>query len=63
MKLHVGKAKANGDQITEGQRGLRYQANRDSTCQFVDDRPESVTQRRLQKVATNSPQVSQLEAA
>jgi hypothetical protein len=38
------------------------QAVEESTFQFLDNRPESITQMKLQELAENSPQVSQLRA-
>lgn len=38
------------------------QSDRESTFQFIDNRPEAAAQQKLQEMASNSPQVQQLRA-
>ena len=40
----------------------KKQSGRESTFQFADNRPETITQRRLQEMVNNSPRVKQLMA-
>lgn len=59
MNTHADKTQENKSQsVTNGESQL--QSGGESTFQFVDNRPEAVAQRKLQEMANNSSQISQL---
>lgn len=61
MNTHADKTQENKSQavsVVDSQ----IQSGGKSTLQFVDNRPEAVAQRKLQEMANNSQQVSQLRA-
>jgi hypothetical protein len=61
MNTHADKTQENKSQsVSNGE--SQMQSGGESTFQFIDNRPESVAQRKLQEMADNSPQVSQLRA-
>ena len=61
MNTHADKTQENKSQsVSHGV--SQMQSGGESTFQFVDNRPEAVTQRKLQEMADNSPQVQQLRA-
>jgi hypothetical protein len=61
MNTHADKTQENKSQsVSNGE--SQMQGGGESTFQFVDNRPEAVTQRKLQEMANNSPQVKQLRA-
>jgi hypothetical protein len=61
MNTHADKSRENKSQtVSHGESQKR--SSGESTFQFVDNRPETVAQRKLQEIANNSPQVSQLRA-
>jgi hypothetical protein len=61
MNTHADKTQKDKSQAVSAETS-RLQRSGKSTFQFVDNRPEAVTQRKLQEMANNSPQVSQLRA-
>ena len=58
MNTHVDKAAANKSQLEAGAGATRKIG--EPTFQLLDNRPEAVNQRKLQKIANNSPQTKQL---
>jgi len=61
MNTHADKTQENKSQsVANGE--SQMQNSGESTFQFEDNRPEAVAQRKLQAMANNSPQVSQLRA-
>jgi hypothetical protein len=61
MNAHVNKTQENKSQsVASG--GSQMQSNGESTFQYVNNRPEGVSQRKLQKLANNSPRASQLNS-
>lgn len=59
MNTHADKTQENKSQsVASGKSQL--QSSGESTFQFVDNRPESVAQQKLQELANNSPQVKQV---
>ncbi|MFT4757768.1 MAG: hypothetical protein ACI91R_002425 [Vicingaceae bacterium] len=61
MNTHADKTQKNKSQTVTAE-ASQMQSAGESTFQFVDNRPESVAQRKLQEMANSSPQVSQLRA-
>ena len=61
MNTHTDKTQENKSQAVVSAVSQK-QSGAESTFQFVDNRPEAVAQRKLQEMANNSPQVSQLIA-
>jgi hypothetical protein len=61
MNTHADKTQENKSQAVSTV-DSQIQSSGESTFQFVDNRPEAITQRQLQEIANNSPQVSQLRA-
>jgi hypothetical protein len=61
MNTHADKTQENKSQSVANAFSQKSSSS-ESTFQFVDNRPEAVTQRKLQEMANNSPQVSQLRA-
>jgi hypothetical protein len=61
MNTHADKTQENKSQTVAAETS-QMQSGGESTFQFVDNRPEAVAQRRLQEMANNSQQVSQLRA-
>jgi len=61
MHSHADKTQENKNQSVSAVDSQR-QSGGESTFQFVDNRPEAVAQRKVQEMANNSPQVSQLKA-
>jgi hypothetical protein len=61
MNTHVDKTQENKSQAVTNAISQK-QIGGESTFQFVDNRPETIAQRKLQEMANNSPQVSQLKA-
>ena len=61
MNTHADKTQENKSQAVSTSIS-QMQNSRESTFQFVDNRPEAVAQRKLQEMANNNPQVSQLMA-
>ncbi|CAM1340453.1 eCIS core domain-containing protein [Tenacibaculum amylolyticum] len=59
MKTHIDKKE---DKKTQSTTSIKSQkeSNNLSTAQFVNNRPEAVIQRKLEKIAGNSPQVKQV---
>jgi len=61
MNTHADKTQENKSQsVSNGE--FQMQSGGESTFQFVDNRPQTVAQRKLQEMANNCPQVSQLSA-
>ena len=61
MNTHANKTQENKSQsVSNG--GSQMQSSGESTFQFVDNRPEVVSHRKLQEMANNSPRVSQMRA-
>jgi hypothetical protein len=61
MKTHADKTQENKSQaITKG--ANKKQSGSDLTFQFVDNRPETVAQRKLHEMANNGPKDMQLKA-
>ncbi|VAX26936.1 hypothetical protein MNBD_NITROSPIRAE01-769 [hydrothermal vent metagenome] len=60
MNTHAGNTQENKKQSVSNERSQK-QSDGKFTSAFLDDRPEAVTQRKIQEVANNSPQVSQLK--
>ena len=61
MNNHVDKRQENKSQSIANEVSQK-QSSTESTFQFVDNRPKAVAQRKLQEMANNSQQVSQLRA-
>jgi hypothetical protein len=61
MNTHADKTQENKSRSVSAT-GSQMQSGGKSTFQFVDNRPEAIAQRKLQEMANNSPQVSQLRA-
>ena len=61
MNTHADKTQENKSQSVSNETSQK-QGGGESNFQFVDNRPEAVAQRKLQEMANNSPQVSQLMA-
>jgi hypothetical protein len=61
MNTHADKTQEKTSQ-SAANAGSQKQGSEESLFQFVDNRPEAVTQRKLQEMANSSPQVSQLKA-
>jgi hypothetical protein len=60
MNTHADKSQENKSQsVANGT--PQKQGSSESTFQFVDNRPEAVTQRKLQEIANNSPQAKQTD--
>lgn len=58
MHTHMDKTQENKNQsVSSGESQMQGEGN--STFQFADNRPEAVTQRKLQKIANHSPQAKQ----
>ena len=55
-KTSENKSKANANSLS------KLQANRESSVQFIDNRPKAITQGEIHEMANNSPQVSQLRS-
>lgn len=61
MHTHADKTNENKKQsVSNGD--SQMQSGGQATFEFEDNRPEAVAQRKLQEIANNSPQVSQLKA-
>lgn len=58
MNTHADKTQGNKNQSFASTVSKKQSAS-ESTFQFVDNRPEAVTQRKLQEIANNSPQAKQ----
>jgi hypothetical protein len=61
MNTHIDQTQENKSQSVANAVSPK-QNRKESTFQFVDNRPEAIAQRKLQDMANNSPQVSQLMA-
>jgi len=61
MNTHADQTQENKSQAVSAV-DSQMQSGGESTFQFVDNRPEAVAQRKLQEMANNSSQVSQLRA-
>jgi hypothetical protein len=61
MNTHADKTTENKSQSISTA-DSQMQSSGETTFQFVDNRPEAVLQWKLQEMANNSPQVSQLRA-
>ncbi len=61
MNTHADKTQKNKYQSVANAVSKK-QSSGESTFQFVDNRPEAITQRKLQEIANNSSQVRQLRA-
>jgi hypothetical protein len=61
MNTHADKTQETKKQL-DSEQNSHKQNGGDATFQFVDNRPEAVAQRKLQEIANNSSQVSQLRA-
>jgi hypothetical protein len=61
MNTHAEKTQENKSQAVSAV-DSQIQGGGESTFQFVDNRPEAIAQRKLQEMANNSAQVSQLKA-
>ena len=61
MHTHADKTQENKSQSVANEIP-QMQSGGASTFQFVDNRPEAVAQRKLQGMANNGPQDSQLKA-
>lgn len=59
MNTHTDKTQENKSQSVANETSQMRRSGK-SSLQFVDNRPEAVAQRKLQEMANNSPQVSQL---
>jgi hypothetical protein len=62
MHTHADKTQENKSQSVANTVPQKQNGG-ETTFQFVDNRPEAVTQRKSQEIANNSPQVSQLRAS
>lgn len=62
MNMHAGKTQENKSQSVANA-VFQKQSSGKSKFQFVDNRPEAIAQRKLQKMANNSPQINQLRAS
>jgi hypothetical protein len=62
MHTHADKKQENKSQSVANTVPQKQNGG-ETTFQFVDNRPEAVTQRKSQEIANNSPQVSQLRAS
>ena len=61
MNTHADNIQENKSQSAAD--GLsEKRSSRESTYQYVENRPEAIAQRKLQELANNSPQVKQLRA-
>ena len=61
MNTHADKTPKNKSQAVANSLP-KLQSNGENTFQFVDNRPEAMTQRKLQEAIINSPKVQQLKA-
>jgi hypothetical protein len=61
MNTHADKTQENKSQAVSAETS-QLQSGGESTFQFVDNRPEAITQRKLQEMANNSPRAMQLKA-
>jgi hypothetical protein len=61
MNTHADKTQENKSQAVSAV-DSQMQSSGVATFQFADNRPEAIAQRKLQEMANNSPQVSQLKA-
>ena len=61
MNTHADKTQENKSQSVSNVES-QMQSGGESTFKFVDNRPEAIAQRKLQEMANNSQQVSQLRA-
>lgn len=61
MNTHADKAQENKGRSVTNEFSQKHSSG-ESTFQFVDNRPETIAQRKLQKMANNSAQVKQLMA-
>ena len=61
MNTHADKTQENKSQAVSAV-DSQMQSGGEATFQFVDNRPEAIAQRKLQEMANNSAQVSQLKA-
>jgi len=61
MNTHTGKTTENKTQSAANSLS-RLQSNDISGFRLIDNRPEAITQRKLQDSINNSPQVNQLKA-
>lgn len=61
MNTHADKTQENKNQSLFNETSHKQNGS-NSTFQFVDNRPEAIAQRKLQEMANNSQQVSQLKA-
>jgi hypothetical protein len=61
MNIHADKTRENRSQSVANNLSQKN-SDSESTFQFVDNRPEAIAQRKLQDMANNSPQGSQLKA-
>lgn len=60
MSIHAERTQGNQSQSVANSEHLK-QSSSEGALQFEDTRPEAVAQRKLQEMANNSPQVSQLK--
>ena len=61
MNTHEDKTQENKSQAVANSLP-QLQSNGESTFQYVDNRPEAITQRKLQESINNSPRVQQLKS-
>ena len=61
MNTHVDKTSENKSQAVANSLP-KLQSNSESTFQFMDNRPETIAQRKLQEAINNNPHVQQLKA-
>lgn len=61
MNTHTEKTQRNKSQSLANENS-QMESIRESAFQFIDNRPEAISQRKLQETANNSPQVKQLKA-
>jgi hypothetical protein len=61
MNTHAEKKQENKSQSVANALSKKNSGSK-STCQFVDNRPEAIAQRKLQEMANNSPRAIQLKS-
>lgn len=61
MNTHTEKTQGNKSQSLSNENS-QMESIRESAFQFIDNRPEAISQRKLQETANNSPRVKQLKA-
>jgi len=60
MNTHADRTQEHKRQAVSNEVSQKQSGGKSSTFQFVDNRPEAISQRKLQEMANNSPRVKQL---